>query len=104
MGSTMLDEVVRDGVARSSRARGDGEFAVNSAQVSVDGAGADHEAFGNLRVGQAERKQTQHLDFAESQLAGKSLGKGWSSLCAGSKGLFGGHLASFCPGNCIDLS
>ena len=44
------------------------QLAVDRAEMGVDGPGADHQPFGDLRVGQPLRDQAQHLDLAYGQV------------------------------------
>jgi hypothetical protein len=46
------------------------EFPVDRAEVSVDGANADHQALRHLRVGEALAHQREHLDLAGGQALG----------------------------------
>ncbi len=61
--SKASDQVVLDGVAGSSGSRGDLDFAIDRGQVVVDSARADHEAFGDLGIGQSLCQQAQDFDF-----------------------------------------
>ena len=56
------DQMVLDGVARGSTARGDLEFAINGAQAPVDGAGTDDQLLGDLGIGQFLGDQHQGCD------------------------------------------
>ena len=65
-----LYEVMLDRVAGSSGSRGDLDFAIDRGQMVVDGARADHEAFGDLGIGQSLCQQAQDFDLAGGQTSG----------------------------------
>ena len=62
-----LDQVVFHRVAGSGSVRGDLDVAVDGGQVIVDGARADDELLGDVRIGESLRQQSQHVDLAGGQ-------------------------------------
>ncbi len=66
------DQLVLDGIAGGGAAGGDLDFAVDRGQVVVDGAGADDELVGDLRVSEALGEEAQDFDFAGGQAIGIS--------------------------------
>ena len=48
-----LDELVFEGKAGRRVARGDAQFAIDGAQVRIDGARADDQNLGDLGIGEA---------------------------------------------------
>ena len=52
-----LDEFLSDGVAGGGTARGDPDLAVDRGDMRIDGARADHQVLGDLRVGPALGQQ-----------------------------------------------
>jgi|SRR2546429_7125525 len=65
-----LQQLVLNGIAGSSSARGDLNFAVDRGQVRVDSARADDQLLGYLRVGESFRYESKHLDFAGGEPIG----------------------------------
>ncbi len=69
-----LEEMVFKGKADGSMARGDTQFAIDGAQVRIDGTRTDDQGVSNLRVGQPLYDQAQHLLLPLGQV--KRLGWG----------------------------
>src|SRR6266478_6348116 len=76
-------EVVLNGIAGCRTARGNAQFAVDGAEVGMHGAGAEHQLFGYLGVGEALRHQAQHLYLACGQPSGVGLSPLAASACFG---------------------
>ena len=57
------DQVMLDGIAGSSSARGDLDFAVDQGQVILHRTWTDDELFGDLSIGESLGYETKHLDF-----------------------------------------
>jgi hypothetical protein len=70
------DQLVLDGIAGGGAAGGDLDFAVDGGEVVVDGARADDELVGDLRIGQSLCQKAQHINLAGSQAIG--IGERWS--------------------------
>ena len=66
------DQVMLDGVAGGSDSGRDLDFAIDGSQVVVDGARADDESFGDLRVGEPLGQEVQDFDFTGGQATGIS--------------------------------
>jgi len=64
-----LDEMVLEGKEGCGMARGDPQFAIDGAQVGIDGARADDQEFGDLGIGEAAGHQPQHLHLSLGQVA-----------------------------------
>ena len=62
-----LDEVVGDGEARRTNARGNVEFGVDRSQMLADGPLANREEVGDFRIRQATRDEYQNFDLAFRQ-------------------------------------
>ena len=65
-------------IAGGGAARGNLDFLVDRGEVVIDGARADYELLGDLRIGQSLRQQTQDLDFTGGQAVG--IGGCWLRL------------------------
>src|SRR5947209_18869411 len=65
-----LQKLVLNGIAGSSSARRDLNFAVDRGQVRVDSGRADDQLLGYLRVGESFRYESKHLDFAGGEPIG----------------------------------
>lgn len=68
-----LDEVMREGIVDGRVARSEIEFAVDGAQVRMDGTRADDQRIRDLGIRQSLRQQAQYLFLPP----GKVRGKGW---------------------------
>jgi hypothetical protein len=66
------DQVMLDGIAGSSSARGDLDFAVDPGQVILHRIWTDDELFGDLSIGQSLRNATQHLDLTGGETIGRT--------------------------------
>ncbi len=56
-----LEELVFEGKEGGSMARGNTQFAIDGAQMRIDGAWADDQGVSHLRIGQPLCDQAQHL-------------------------------------------
>ena len=66
-----LDEVLFEGNQGRGMARGDAEFAIDGAQVGIDGAWTDDQRISNLSIGESLCDQPQHLHLPLGQVVGK---------------------------------
>src|SRR5258708_11077730 len=71
-----LYELVLNRVARCRAARGHAKFAIDRAHARVDCEQADDQLPGDLRAGQALRKQTEHVHFTRCKPGMKRRSKG----------------------------
>src|SRR5829696_2308777 len=74
------EEAVFDGKACSLCPRGYPQLAVDGDEVPLDGAGANEESLGNLRVGHSGSHQSEYLNLSRCE-PGWLLGRsgGWDS-------------------------
>ncbi len=74
-GRGWLDKMLIHRVTGSGAAGRNLNFAVDRGQVIIDRTRTDHQLFGDLRIGQSLRQQTQDLDFTGGQAVG--IGRRW---------------------------